>query len=155
MSLLNKSFIKRNIYQGLPCHIDPLKVRSEVEAALMFLILNLIQQKKSKDNFDQDRFKKMFPGTNKIYLLVLYYVWSLLDVTVAKVEEETPAFLNWPLYIFVVQSVLAGFLVHMDILKVIVLKGKLFWKCCGTIYRELEFSCIQVLEWLSSLHLLF
>lgn len=46
MSLLNKSFIKRNIYQGLPCHIDPLKVRSEVEAALMFLILNLIQQKK-------------------------------------------------------------------------------------------------------------
>lgn len=48
MSLLNKSFIKRNIYQGLPCHIDPLKVRSEVEAALMFLILNLIQQKKKK-----------------------------------------------------------------------------------------------------------
>lgn len=49
MSLLNKSFIKRNIYQGLPCHIDPLKVKSEVEAALMFLILNLIRKKKSKD----------------------------------------------------------------------------------------------------------
>ena len=65
----------------------------------------------------------MFPGT-KIYLLVLYYVWRFLDVTVEKVEEETPASLNWPLYIFIVQSVLAGFLVHMDILKVIVLKGK-------------------------------
>lgn len=75
MSLLNKSFIKRNIYQGLPCHIDPLKVRSEVEAALMFLILNLIQRGKKKQGyFDQNRFKKMFPGTNKIYLLVLYYV---------------------------------------------------------------------------------
>lgn len=73
MSLLNKSFIKRNIYQGLPCHIDPLKVRSEVEAALMFLILNLIQQKKSKDILTRIDFFKMFPGT-KIYLLVLYYV---------------------------------------------------------------------------------
>ena len=66
----------------------------------------------------------MFPGTNKIYLLVLYYVWSFLDITVEKVEEETPGSLNWPLYIFIVQSVLAGFLVHVDILKVIVLKGK-------------------------------
>lgn len=57
MSLLNKSFIKRNIYQGLPCHIDPLKVRSEVEAALMFLILNLIQRGKKKQGyFDQNRF---------------------------------------------------------------------------------------------------
>lgn len=65
MSLLNKSFIKRNIYQGLPCHIDPLKVRSEVEAALMFLILNLIQQKKSKDILTRIDLKKMFPGTNK------------------------------------------------------------------------------------------
>lgn len=74
MSLLNESFIKRNIYQGLPCHIDPLKVRSEVEAALMFLILNLIQQKKSKDILTSIDLKKMFPGTNKIYLLVLYCV---------------------------------------------------------------------------------
>jgi len=41
MSLLNKSFIKRNIYQAVACHIDPLKVRSEVGAALMFLIPNL------------------------------------------------------------------------------------------------------------------
>lgn len=41
MSLLNKSFIKRNIYQAVTCHIDPLKVRSEVEAALMFLMPNL------------------------------------------------------------------------------------------------------------------
>lgn len=48
MSLLNKSFIKRNIYQGLPCHVDPRKVRIEVEAALMFLSLSLIEQKKGK-----------------------------------------------------------------------------------------------------------
>lgn len=90
MSLLNKSFIKRNIYQGLPCHIDPLKVRSEVEAALMFLILNLIQQKKKKKQryFDQDRFFffKRLPGTNKIYLLVLYYMWSFLDITVERLK---------------------------------------------------------------------
>lgn len=58
MSLLNKSFIKRNIYQGLPCHIDPLKVRSEVEAALMFLILNLIQEGRRGRYFEQYRLKK-------------------------------------------------------------------------------------------------
>lgn len=77
MSLLNKSFIKRNIYQGLPCHVDSLKVRSEVEAALMFLILNLIQLQKKQGYYDQNRFKKKkkkIPGTNKICLLVLYYV---------------------------------------------------------------------------------
>lgn len=132
MSLLNKSFIKRNIYQGLPCHIDPLKVRSEVEAALMFLILNLIQQKKSKDILTRIDKKNVSWNQQNLFISIVLCV-SFLDVTVEKAEEETPAFLNWPLYIFVVQSALAGFLVHMDILKVIVLKGKLFWKCYGTI----------------------
>lgn len=70
MSLLNKSFIKRNIYQGLPCHIDPLKVRSEVEAALMFLILNLIQQKKKQRYFDQDRFLKKKVSWNQQDLFI-------------------------------------------------------------------------------------
>lgn len=69
----------------------------------------------------------MFPEpTKSIYYIVLCV--KFLDVTVIKVEEETQALLNWPLYIFVAQSVLAGFLVHMDILKD-GFKGKLFWKC--------------------------
>lgn len=59
MSLLNKSFIKRNIHQGLPCHNDSLEVRSEVEAALMFLILNLFNTtEKEQGYYDQNRFKK-------------------------------------------------------------------------------------------------
>lgn len=93
MSLLNKSFIKRNIYQGLPCHIDPLKVRSEVEAALMFLILNLIQQKKSKDILTRIDKKNVSWNQQNLFISIVLCV-SFLDVTVEKAEEETPAFLN-------------------------------------------------------------
>lgn len=77
MSLLNKSFIKRNIYQGLPCHIDPLKVRSVVEAALMFLILNLIQEGREVDILSNIDLKKNVSWNQEdliVSMLVLYYV---------------------------------------------------------------------------------
>lgn len=72
----------------------------------------------------------MFPGTNKIYLLVLYYVWSFLDIKSWKVEGGDPGLykLMAVKYIFIVHSVIAGLVAHMDVLKIDCFKGKIIFE---------------------------
>lgn len=59
-------------------------------------------------------------------------------------------------YVFIVHSVIAGFLVHLDILKIDRFRGKIILKGVLEQYAEnQEFSSIQILELPSSFHPFF
>lgn len=93
---------------------------------------------KKQGYFDQNRLKKNVSWNQQDLFISIVLCVKFFGHNSWKVEGEIPAFINWRLfkYICLGPSVIAGFLVHMVILKMIILKGKLFWNNVLEQYTE-------------------